>query len=42
FKDKPAAAVQKIVEGKMDKFYSTVALLEQCASRVDDDGGDAL
>ena len=29
FKDKPAAAVQKIVEGKMDKFYSTVALLEQ-------------
>lgn len=29
FKDKPAAAVQKIVEGKMDKYYSTVALLEQ-------------
>lgn len=29
FKDKPAMAVQKIVEGKMDKYYSTVALLEQ-------------
>jgi len=26
---KPPAAVQKIVEGKLDKFYSTVALLDQ-------------
>jgi elongation factor Ts len=26
---KPPAAVQKIVEGKLDKYYSTVALLEQ-------------
>lgn len=26
---KPPAAIQKIVEGKLDKFFSTVALLEQ-------------
>jgi elongation factor Ts len=26
---KPPAAVQKIVEGKLEKFYSTVALLDQ-------------
>ena len=26
---KPAAAVQKIVEGKLDKYYSQVCLLEQ-------------
>ena len=26
---KPPAAIQKIVEGKMDKFYSTVCLLDQ-------------
>lgn len=26
---KPPAAIQKIVEGKLDKFYSTIALLEQ-------------
>jgi elongation factor Ts len=26
---KPPAAVQKIVEGKLDKFYSTICLLEQ-------------
>jgi len=28
-KDKPAAVVAKIVEGKLDKFYSTVCLMEQ-------------
>ncbi len=28
-KDKPANVVAKIVEGKLDKFYSTVCLLEQ-------------
>ncbi len=28
-KDKPANVVSKIVEGKLDKFYSTVCLLEQ-------------
>ena len=28
-KDKPAPAVEKIVAGKLDKFYSTVCLLEQ-------------
>ena len=28
-KDKPAGVVSKIVEGKIDKFYSTVCLLEQ-------------
>src|SRR5881628_582245 len=28
-KDKPAAVTGKIVEGKLDKFYSTVCLLEQ-------------
>src|SRR5260370_14646151 len=28
-KDKPANVVNKIVEGKLDKFYSTVCLLEQ-------------
>jgi len=28
-KGKPAAVVNKIVEGKLDKFYSTVCLLEQ-------------
>ena len=26
---KPPAAVQKIVEGKLEKYYSTVALLDQ-------------
>ncbi|KXU35913.1 elongation factor Ts [Cephaloticoccus primus] len=26
---KPPAAIEKIVEGKLDKYYSTVALLEQ-------------
>jgi elongation factor Ts len=28
-KDKPANVVNKIVEGKLDKYYSTVCLLEQ-------------
>jgi len=28
-KGKPAAAIEKILEGKMNKFYSTVCLLEQ-------------
>jgi elongation factor Ts len=28
-KDKPANVVSKIVDGKLDKFYSTVCLLEQ-------------
>ncbi len=28
-KDKPANVVEKIVQGKLDKFYSTVCLLEQ-------------
>ena len=28
-KDKPAAVMQKIVDGKLDKFYSTVCLMEQ-------------
>ena len=28
-KDKPAAAVDKIIAGKLEKFYSTVCLLEQ-------------
>src|SRR5436190_8927176 len=28
-KDKPAQVVAKIVDGKLDKFYSTVCLLEQ-------------
>jgi elongation factor Ts len=28
-KDKPAPAVEKIVTGKLDKFYSTVCLVEQ-------------
>lgn len=28
-KDKPAPAVEKIVTGKLEKFYSTVCLLEQ-------------
>ena len=28
-KDKPANVVNKIVDGKLDKFYSTVCLLEQ-------------
>src|SRR5437762_6605979 len=28
-KDKPANVLSKIVEGKLDKFYSTVCLLEQ-------------
>ncbi|MDQ6622285.1 MAG: translation elongation factor Ts [Verrucomicrobiota bacterium] len=28
-KDKPANVISKIVEGKLDKFYSTVCLLEQ-------------
>ena len=26
---KPPAAVQKIVEGKIDKYYSTICLLDQ-------------
>jgi elongation factor Ts len=28
-KDKPAAAIEKICAGKLDKFYSTVCLMEQ-------------
>ena len=28
-KDKPAAAIEKIVEGKLDKFFSTLCLMEQ-------------
>ncbi len=28
-KDKPAAVIQKIVDGKIDKVYSTICLLEQ-------------
>jgi elongation factor Ts len=28
-KDKPAAVVEKIVSGKIDKFYSTICLMEQ-------------
>lgn len=28
-KDKPAAVVEKIVQGKVDKYYATVCLLEQ-------------
>ena len=28
-KDKPAAVIEKIVSGKMDKFFSTICLLEQ-------------
>jgi elongation factor Ts len=28
-KDKPAAVIEKIVAGKVDKYYSTVCLLEQ-------------
>ncbi len=28
-KDKPANVIEKILEGKLDKFYSTVCLLEQ-------------
>jgi elongation factor Ts len=28
-KDKPAAVMSKIVDGKLDKFYSTVCLMEQ-------------
>ena len=28
-KDKPAAVVEKIVQGKVDKYYSTVCLMEQ-------------
>ncbi len=28
-KDKPAAIVEKIVEGKVDKYYSTICLLDQ-------------
>lgn len=28
-KDKPAAVIEKIVAGKMDKYFSTVCLLEQ-------------
>src|SRR5213075_1473825 len=28
-KDKPASVVNKIVDGKLDKFYSTICLLEQ-------------
>jgi elongation factor Ts len=28
-KDKPANVIEKILEGKMDKFYSTTCLLEQ-------------
>ena len=28
-KDKPAAAVEKITEGKLNKFYEDVCLLEQ-------------
>jgi elongation factor Ts len=28
-KDKPASVIEKIVDGKLEKFYSTVCLLEQ-------------
>jgi elongation factor Ts len=28
-KDKPAAVIEKIISGKVDKYYSTVCLLEQ-------------
>ncbi len=28
-KDKPANVIEKILEGKLDKFYSTICLLEQ-------------
>src|SRR3954470_24400511 len=28
-KDKPAAVIGKIVDGKLDKFYSTICLMEQ-------------
>jgi len=28
-KDKPAAVIEKIVQGKVDKYYSTVCLMEQ-------------
>ena len=31
---KPPAAVQKIVEGKLDKFYSTIVLLDQPIVKV--------
>ena len=29
FKDKPAQAVEKIVEGKMEKFYQGICLVDQ-------------
>ncbi|SVE47241.1 uncharacterized protein METZ01_LOCUS500095, partial [marine metagenome] len=29
FKDKPAQAIEKIVEGKIEKYYSEVCLLDQ-------------
>jgi elongation factor Ts len=29
FKDKPAQAVEKIVEGKMDKFFQGICLIDQ-------------
>jgi elongation factor Ts len=29
YKDKPPAAVEKIIAGKIEKFYSTICLLEQ-------------
>ncbi|MEW6357254.1 MAG: translation elongation factor Ts [Planctomycetota bacterium] len=29
FKDKPARAIEKIIEGKLEKFYSDVCLLDQ-------------
>jgi len=28
-KDKPAAVIEKIIAGKVDKYFSTVCLLEQ-------------
>src|SRR5881227_2131106 len=33
-KGKPEAVMHKIVEGKLEKFYSTVCLLEQGSSRI--------
>lgn len=35
-KDKPAQIVEKIVEGKMEKFYSTACLLEQAFIKNND------
>ncbi|MDA7618548.1 translation elongation factor Ts, partial [Verrucomicrobia bacterium] len=29
FKDKPAQAIEKIVEGKMEKFFQNICLVDQ-------------